>query len=349
LSSDRPYDRSATRAAIDLVGLASRSQKFVSSWLSAWQGNQLPTPAGFPPERLQNLKKFVLTCTVNADASAKIIFAGQEVNRISGAEAGLDWFSLVPSREMPERLRRTASVTQGALLRTVREVRLKRGKKYTFEMVTVPLRPDKDGSVQVANFFDWNPPDKKAVLQSLSEIATRPVLAEFIPIVRSQTTAIAMGNSERELQGDERLKVMSQAAVRLVMNFMAGAMKTYASTGLDPADYLIVIAVDSGNVSHVESDPNISLRYAGLIEPDWMRRGVRRAAISRITHIPLETVRRRINRLIEKGILAERRDGVIVSSNGPADLVSRTAEMRFNALLIEQLAADLQMRGIFFR
>ena len=343
------YDRSATRAAIDLVGLAPRSQKFVASWLSAWQGNRLPSPADFPPERLQNLKNFVLTCVVNADSSAKIVFAGQAISRISGAAVGLDWFSLVSSQEMPERLRRTASITQGALLRTVREVRLKRGKKYVFEMVTVPLRPDKDGSVQVANFFDWNPPDKKAVLQSLAEIATRPVLAEFIPIVRSQTTAIAIRNSERELQGDERLKVMSQAAVRLVMNFMAGAMKTYASTGLDPTDYLIVITVDSGNVSHVESDPNISLRYAGLIEPDWMRRGVRRAAISRITHIPLETVRRRINRLIEKGILIERKDGVIVSSNGQADLASRTVKMRFNARLIEQLVADLQMRGVFFR
>jgi hypothetical protein len=348
LSSDMLYDRSATRAAIDLVGLAPRSQKFVASWLSAWQGNQLPSPAGFPPERLQKLKNYVLTCVVTADASAKVIFAGREINRISGAKAGLDWFSLVPSKELPERFRRTASVTGGALLRTVREVRLKQGKKYTFEMVTVPLRPDKDGSVQVANFFDWNPPDKNAVLQCLAEIATRPVLAEFIPIVRSQMAAIAVRNAGRELQGNERLKVMSQAAVRLMMNFMAGAMKTYASTGLDPTDYLIVITVDSGNVSHVESDPNISLRYAGLIEPDWMRRGVRRAAISRITHIPLETVRRRINRLIEKGILAERKDGVIVSSNSPAELVSRTEKMRFNALLIEQLIADLQMRGIFF-
>jgi hypothetical protein len=329
--------------------LAPRSQKFVSSWLSAWQGNQLPSPAGFPPERLQKLKNYVMTAVVNADASAKIIFAGREISRISGAKAGLDWFSLVPSRELPERFRRTASVTGGALLRTVREVRLKRGKKYTFEMVTVPLRLDKDGSVQVVNFFDWHPPDKNAVLQNMAEIATRPVLAEFIPIVRSQKAAIAVRNAGRELQGNERLKVMSQAADRLVMNFMAGAMKTYASTGLDPTDYLIVITVDSGNVSHVESDPNISLRYAGLIEPDWMRRGVRRAAISRITHIPLETVRRRINRLIENGILAERKDGVIVSSNRPADLVSRTVKMRFNALLIEQLIADLQMRGIFVR
>jgi hypothetical protein len=112
---------------------------------------------------------------------------------------------------------------------------------------------------------------------------------------------------------------------------------------------LIVLTVDSQNVAHVENDPDISFRYAGLIEPDWMRRGIRRAAISRITHIPLETVRRRVNHLIKKGILAERRDGVIVSSDGPADLVSRTGQMRFNALAIEQLIADLQKRGVFFR
>jgi hypothetical protein len=334
LSSDRLYDRRATRAAIDLVALTPRSQKFVASWLSAWQGNRLPSPARFSPERLQNLKKYVLTCVVNADASAKIIFTGQEITRISGAKAGLDWFSMIPSREMPERLRRTASVTEGALLRTIREVRLKRGKKYAFEMVSVPMRPDKDGAVQVANFFDWNPPDKKAVLQS--------------PIVKLEAVATAPRHSGRELHGGERLKVISQAAIRLVTNFMAEAMKAYTKTGLDPTDYLIVVAVDSQNVAHVENDPNISFRYAGLIEPDWMRRGVRRAAISRITHLPLETVRRRINLLIEKGILAERRDGIIVSSAGPTELVSRTGQMRFNALAIEQMIADLQMRGVFF-
>jgi hypothetical protein len=240
-------------------------------------------------------------------------------------------------------------VTEGAPLRTVREVSLKRGKKYAFEMISVPLRPDKDGAVQVANFFDWNPPDKRAVLRSLAEITNPPALAEFIPIVRSETAATVARNPDRELQGGERLKVISQAAIRLVMNFMAEAMKTYATAGLDPTDYLIVIAVDSQNVAHVENDPDISFHYAGLIEPDWMRRGVRRAAISRITHIPLETVRRRINRLIEEGILAERRDGIIVSSGGPADLVSRAGQMRFNALVIEQLIADLQMRGVFFR
>ena len=348
MSSDRLYDRRATRAAIDLVALTPRSQKFVASWLSAWQGNRLPSPARFSPERLQNLKKYVLTCVVNADASAKIIFTGQEITRISGAKAGLDWFSMIPSREMPERLRRTASVTEGALLRTIREVRLKRGKKYAFEMVSVPMRPDKDGAVQVANFFDWNPPDKKAVLQSFSEITNPPALAEFVPIVKLEAVATAPRHSGRELHGGERLKVISQAAIRLVTNFMAEAMKAYTKTGLDPTDYLIVVAVDSQNVAHVENDPNISFRYAGLIEPDWMRRGVRRAAISRITHLPLETVRRRINLLIEKGILAERRDGIIVSSAGPTELVSRTGQMRFNALAIEQMIADLQMRGVFF-
>jgi hypothetical protein len=349
LSSDVLFDRSATRAAIDLAGLAPRSQKFVASWLSAWQGARLPTPARFPPERLQNLKKFVLTCTVYADASAKIVFTGQEIARISGAKAGLDWFSMIPSRELPERLRRTASVTEGALLRTIREVRLKQGKKYAFEMITVPLRADKDGSIQVANFFDWNPPDKKAVMRNIAEITNPPALAEFIPIVRAGSAAGAVANAGHELQGDERLKVTSQAAVRFVKNFMAEAMKNHASTGLDPTDYLILITIDSGNVSHVESDPNISLRYAGLIEPDWMRRGISRSAVSRLTHIPLETVRRRINGLIEKGLLAERKDGVIVSSDRPADLVSRTGKMRRNALLIEQMIADLKMRGVFFR
>src|SRR3954467_11313075 len=55
------YDRSATRAAIHQVGLGPRGQKFISSWLSAWQGNNLPSATSFSPERLRKLKHLLLS------------------------------------------------------------------------------------------------------------------------------------------------------------------------------------------------------------------------------------------------------------------------------------------------
>jgi hypothetical protein len=341
------YDRSATRAAIHQVGLGPRGQKFIASWLSAWQGNQLPSPAGFSPERLRKLKHLLLVCAVRPDASARVTFAGQELVRISGIKlVGMDWFSLVSAKDLPERLQRTGAVAEGALLRTIREVKLNQGRKYTFEMISAPLRAEEDGTVHVATFCDWNPPDKKAVLLNAKELAAVPTLAEFIPVVRAGEFSKLAG---RELKDEQRVKVISQAAVRFVMTFMREALKSHSFASLDPTDYLIAITIDSQNIAHMESDPNISFRYAGLIEPDWMRRGISRAAVSRATHIPLETVRRRINQLIEKGILMERKDGIIVSSNPQADLAPRAANMRLNAQLVERFIAELRQRGIIFR
>jgi hypothetical protein len=343
------YDRGATRAAVGQVELTARSRNFVASWFSAWRGNRLPSAAGFSPDRLQNLKSFVLICTVGPDTSAEIVFLGRELARVVGARlVGLDWFSLVPLQDWAERKQRIASVAEGALLRTVREVRLKGGKKYTFEALSVPLRPDDKSAVAVVTFFDWHAPDKRAVLANPTEIACNPILAEFVPIARTETMRGPQKSAQRELRSDERAKVVSQASVRFVIKFMREAMKAYSTVGLDPTDYLIVIAIDTQNVAHIHNDPNISLRYAGFIEPDWMRRGVSRAAISRITQIPLETARRRINQLIEKGILAKRRDGVIMPVANRIAVQSRIGKMRINAKLVEQLIEDLKVRDVVF-
>ena len=349
MSNGLTYDRKATKNAINQAGLTPRGQKFVASWLSAWQGDRLPSPASFPPGRLQTLKKLLMVCAVTPDAGAKIIYAGEKFAHIVSRDLiGLDWLSLVPTRYLPERMQRTASVAEGAILRTVRQVNLNRGGKYSFEIVSVPLRPNRDGTIEVSTFFDWNPPDKRAVLLSLDEITKPPVLAEFITIVRSENAHPLSRSSEQELKDEHRIKVTSQAAVRFVMNFMREAMKIYSGVGLDPTDYIIVIAIDTQNIAHIQNDPNISHRYAGLVDPEWMRRGVSRAAVSRVTHMPLETVRRRINRMIEKGFLIERRDGIVLPSGSRIGISTHTGKMRFDTLLVEQLVGELRARGIVF-
>jgi len=72
----------------------------------------------------------------------------------------------------------------------------------------------------------------------------------------------------------------------------------------------------------------------------------------KLTHdvvIDRVSISERINQLIEKGILMERKDGIIVSSNHHTDLASRAANMRLNAQLVEQFIAELRQRGIVFR
>lgn len=337
------------RAAVARVGLAPRCLKFVESWLSAWQGSRLPPPSGITPERFQTLKPMLLVCALTQDESkglvARIAYSGTQVTRFLGVDlTGVDWFSLVDPAHLPERTRRTASVAGGALLKTIREVRLKDGGTHRFEMVSVPLRPDADGTVHIFNYVDWTA--KTGVTADLREMTIPPLRAEFVPI----PVAAPVRNDSEPLQGwlstDNRRKVISQASVRFVINFMREAMKTYSSLGLDPTDYLIILTIDTQNIAHVQNDPKISMRYAALVEPDWMRRGVSRAEVSRITQIPLETVRRRINRLIEMGVLADRQDGVILPETNTMATASRRRKMHINTQLVERLISDLDARGV---
>jgi hypothetical protein len=344
------YDRAAMRAAVGRIGLSVRSQKFVESWLAAWQGGHLPAIGSVTPERFQNLKPLLMVSSLTQDAVpvARILFSGDRVTRFLGHDlTGRDWFSLVEPEHLPERTGRTASVAGGALLKTVREVKVKSGGTLGFEMISAPLRPDADGTVCIFNYLDLPSSAKNAVLAELREVTIPPVRAEFVPIPLAEAPRAAPGAA---LQGwmtsDNRRKVISQASVRFVISFMREAMKTYAPLSLDPTDYLIILTIDTQNVAHVHNDPKISMRYAALAEPDWIRRGVSRAEVSRITQIPLETVRRRINRLIEMDVLADRKDGVIVPESTRMAPASRRRKMHINTQLVERLISDLDARGV---
>lgn len=336
------------RAAVTRAGLSPRSQKFVASWLAAWQGGRLPAPGSVTPDRFQKLKPLVLVCRLTeADAglAAEVVFSGEQVTRLLGTDlTGIDWFSLVDPAHLPERTRRTASVAGGALLKTIREVRLKDGGTHQFEMISLPLRPEPDGTTYIFNYVDWHGAPKDAVVADLGEMTAPPLRAEFLPI---PVAGAAPSEVMQDWQAnDNRRKVISQASVRFVINFMREAMKTYAALGLDPTDYLIILTIDTQNVAHIQNDPQISLRYAPMIEPDWMRRGISRAEVSRITQIPLETVRRRINRLIEMGIVADREDGVILPEANTIATASRRRKMDINSQLVERLISDLDARGV---
>lgn len=288
-----------------------------------------------------------MVCAVQIGASAKIISAGEDLARITGKSlVGTDWYSWIPQRDIPERTQRTESVADGAILRTIRRVTLNQGTIYSFEVISLPMRPGRDGTVQISTFFDWNPADATAVLSSFYEITKPPISGHFIPIIRARPDC-SSETSLKVLTVEQRAKLTSQAAVRLVLNFMRVAMKECATIELDSTDYLIAITVEAQNLAHIADDRHTSLRYAQIIEPAWIRRGISRAEVSRITHIAPETVRRRINHLIRKGILEERCDGIVVSTN-PNGIASHSGKMRANAELVETLIEELRVRGIVY-
>ena len=83
----------------------------------------------------------------------------------------------------------------------------------------------------------------------------------------------------------------------------------------DPLDLLIVHGILNANVTNVMSSRALTEKFSGLdsIEPDDIKRGVSRAALSRFLNLPLETIRRRVDRLKRMQILAEGKSGLIVA------------------------------------
>jgi hypothetical protein len=235
----------------------------------------------------------------------------------------------------------------GAIIRVTHQLTLKTGGEQFVETVSLPLREREDGLTTLVCFMDvsglmgldGSPPDPGA-------FAGVPDITEIVPIPGDATLAYPGQLAGKGLRREEQVKMISRAADRLVLNIIMDAMMASPLAGLDPVDYLIAITVGSANVSHIDNDATLSRQFAGLIEPDSLRHGISRAAISRATMLPLETVRRRINRLLEIGIFLERDDGIILSAGNKYKVDARTDRMHAQARLVERMFRDLRARGV---
>jgi hypothetical protein len=76
------------------------------------------------------------------------------------------------------------------------------------------------------------------------------------------------------------------------------------------------------------------------------KRGVSRNAISRTLNVPLETVRRRVNSLIEKRALAEQQDGLISAYGDDLSLRNNAALNELNLQQLRELFLGLKAHGI---
>jgi hypothetical protein len=337
------YDKAAVKTATDLMGLAPRGQLFVEQWLESWNGDQLPEPGDFPGPSLESLKPLIMITLLEPGQRATVSFMGAGLVRATGLDlSGMDWIAMVAPEQRAERLRRADAIGAGAILRTTREVQLDSQEIYFFETISVPLQPDTDGRVPLVHFADWAPTEETAtVLHGMR--SSVPEEAEIVPLAAAEAQLVI---AERARQQDERIKIISRAAIRFLLNLLGDAAQVPAQLKLDPIDYIIAIAVGAANVSHIDNDPALSRQYAGAIEPDNMRRGISRAAVSRATNLPLETVRRRINHLIEIGVLMEREDGIILSSTNSHRVGVRRDLMHRHAQLVDRMVRDIRARGV---
>jgi hypothetical protein len=115
-----------------------------------------------------------------------------------------------------------------------------------------------------------------------------------------------------------------------------------------PLDLLIVHAVLNNNVLNVMKDPELDQKYARIdaLEPDSIKQGVSRSAVCRFLNLPLETVRRRVDRLKKQGILEERDDGLIVTEDNQFKFGNYHVLQRANLVFVRKLLRDLARVGV---
>lgn len=343
-----PHNKEATQQLLESLGLAPGSHQFADRWLCAWDGGELPDDATFDRSLGDDIRRFTLVCDYDPRGGVPIRACGVEVARLARRDlVGLDYVENAPPETRGERMRRVLAAVSGAIVRVTHQLTLKTGGDRFVETVSLPLRERDGGLTTMVCFMDISGLMGQDQMPDTS-FASLPDIAEIIPIPGDSTQAYPGHLTGKGLRREEQVKIISRAADRLVLNIIMDAMMASPLAGLDPVDYLIAITVGSANVSHIDNDANLSRQFAGLIEPDGLRHGISRAAISRATTLPLETVRRRINRLLEIGIFLEREDGIILSAGNKYKVDARTDRMHAQARLVERMFRDLRARGVNF-
>jgi len=116
----------------------------------------------------------------------------------------------------------------------------------------------------------------------------------------------------------------------------------------DPLDLLIVHAILNANVINVMKDRELDIEFSSIhaIEPDQIKQGVSRAALSRFLNLPLETIRRRVDRLKKQNILSEDKGGLIVTEKNSFKFDNNHERQNTNVVLMRKLLRDLGRAGI---
>jgi DNA-binding IclR family transcriptional regulator len=104
----------------------------------------------------------------------------------------------------------------------------------------------------------------------------------------------------------------------------------------------------NANVLNVMKNPELDRRFGSVkaVEPDEIKQGVSSAALSRFFGLPIETVRRRADRLKKEGILRETDHGLIVTEANQFKFGNNHELQKTNILLVRKFLRDLTEAGI---
>ncbi|HVV39821.1 MAG TPA: hypothetical protein VHC94_02025 [Nitrobacter sp.] len=145
--------------------------------------------------------------------------------------------------------------------------------------------------------------------------------------------------------GSDLARMVSRHSLSYILCAISEMFRAY---DFDPLDLLIVHSVLNANVIDIMKHADLDRRLASIhaVEPDELKRGVSRAALSRFLNLPLETIRRRVNGLKRKGVIAEVGDGLIVSGGNAFKFGNNHHLQAVNLHLIRKLLRDLKRAGL---
>jgi hypothetical protein len=154
------------------------------------------------------------------------------------------------------------------------------------------------------------------------------------------------GKSKDSKIATDRARTISRHSLAYMLCAISEMFRFYDD--FDPLDLLIIHAVLNANVIPVMKDPELDRRFGSVqtVEPDAIKQGVSRAALSRFLAVPIETVRRRANGLKKKGILRDIDDGLIVTEANQFKFGNNHVLQNTNILLVRKFLRDLTESGV---
>jgi hypothetical protein len=150
-------------------------------------------------------------------------------------------------------------------------------------------------------------------------------------------------------EDDETASDMIRTVSRHSLAYMlCAASEMFRHYDFDPIDLMIIHAILNANVLNIMKNPELDRRFGSVeaVEPDEIKQGVSRAALSRFFGMPIETVRRRADRLKKEGVLRETDQGLIVTEANQYKFGNNHELQKTNILLVRKFLRDLMEAGI---
>jgi hypothetical protein len=154
-----------------------------------------------------------------------------------------------------------------------------------------------------------------------------------------------VGTSEEQQAASDLIRTVSRHSLAYML---CAASEMFRHYDFDHLDLLLIHAILNANVIGVMRNPELDRQFGSVsaVEPDEIKRGVSRAALSRFFDLPIETVRRRADRLKKEGILRETDQGLIVTEANQFKFGNNHELQKINMLLVRKFLRDLMEAGI---